>query len=110
MCAWEISASGFVEKGFGVVVAETPSYLTRTSYILNTSLTTFLFTQYSPATPTCTAKDLRLLSFVPVYRHVLSFPVCFSRWGIENFYMVFPYSVNETVTKTEIFHRLSKNA
>jgi hypothetical protein len=24
----------------------------------------------------------------------------FSRWGIENFYMVFPYSVNERVTKS----------
>jgi hypothetical protein len=67
-------------------------------------------TRYSHATPSLTEKDLRLLSFVPVYRNALSFPVCFSRWGIENFYMVFPYSVKERVTKTEIFQRLSKNA
>jgi hypothetical protein len=40
---------------------------------------------------------------------VLSFPVCFSQWGIENFYMVFPYSIKERVTKIEIFQLLSKN-
>jgi hypothetical protein len=44
------------------------------------------------------------------YQRALSFPVCFSRWGIENCYIVFPYSINVRVTKTGIFQRLSKNA
>jgi hypothetical protein len=34
--------------------------------------------------------------------------VCFSRWGIENFYIVFPYSLKERVKW--IFQWLSKNA
>jgi len=54
-------------------------------------------TLYSHATPSCTENDLRLLSFVPVYQHALYFPVCFSQWEIENFYIVFPYSVKERV-------------
>jgi hypothetical protein len=40
---------------------------------------------------------------------VLSFLVCFSQWGIENFCIVFLYSIKERVTKTEIFQLLSKN-
>ena len=44
-----------------------------------------------------------------MYWLVLSFPVCFSWWGIDNLY-IFPYSVNERVTTTEIFQQLSKNA
>ena len=59
-------------------------------------------TLYSHATPSWTENDLHLLSFVPVYQHALSFPVCFSRWGIENFCIVFPYSVKERV-KQEYF-------
>jgi hypothetical protein len=59
-------------------------------------------TRYSHATLSWTDKHLRLFSFVPVYRHALSFPVCFSRWGIENFYMVYPYTVKERVTETGI--------
>jgi hypothetical protein len=47
MYAQEISASRFVEFCPGVVVSETSSYFTHTSYFLNTSLTTFLFTQPS---------------------------------------------------------------
>jgi hypothetical protein len=50
------------------------------------------------------------LSFVPVYQHALSFPVCFSQWGIENFYIVFPYSIKERVTRTGIFQWVSKYA
>jgi hypothetical protein len=42
--AQEIPASGFVDLCLGVVVSETSSYFTQTSYFLNTSLTTFLFT------------------------------------------------------------------
>jgi hypothetical protein len=72
---------------------------THTSYFLNTSLHTTL---YSHATPSCTKKDLRLLSFVPVYQNALYFPVHFSRWEIKNFYIVFPYSVKERV-KQEYF-------
>jgi hypothetical protein len=64
-------------------------------------------TQYSHVTPSWTEKELRLLSFVPVYRHALLFPVCFSWWGIENFYMIFPYTVKERVTKTEILNWFS---
>jgi hypothetical protein len=67
-------------------------------------------THYSHLTLSWTEKDIRLLSFVSVYQHALSFPVCFSWWGIENLYMVFPHSVKERVTKTEIFQWLSKNA
>jgi len=59
-------------------------------------------TCYSHATLSWTEKDLRLSSFVPVYQHALSFPVCFLRWGIENFFMVFPFSIKEIVTKTVI--------
>jgi len=59
-------------------------------------------TLYSHATPSWTENDLRLLSFVPVYHHAIYFPVCFSRWGIENFYTVFLYSVKERV-KQEYF-------
>jgi len=55
-------------------------------------------TRHSHATPSWTEKDLYLLSFVPVYRHALSFPVCFSWWGIKKFYTAFPYSVKERVT------------
>jgi len=54
-------------------------------------------TLYSHATPACTENDLGLLSFVPVYQHVPYFPVCFSRWEIENFYIVFSYSLKEGV-------------
>jgi hypothetical protein len=54
-------------------------------------------TFYSHATPSWTEKDLHLFSFVSVYQHALSFAVCFSRWGIENFYIVFPYSLKERV-------------
>jgi hypothetical protein len=106
MYAQEISASRFVELCLGVVVLETPSYFTHTHthtrtrarahthFTNNFSLHTTL---YSHATLSCTENDLRLLSFVPVYQHVLYFPVCFSRWEIENFYIVFPYSVQERV-------------
>ena len=54
-------------------------------------------TRYSHATPSRTEKDQHLLSDVPVYRLLLSFPVCFSRWGINNLYMIFPYSIKKTV-------------
>jgi hypothetical protein len=59
-------------------------------------------TRYSHATPSWTKKHLFLLSFVPVYWHVLLFPLCFAQWRIENFYMVFPYTVKERVIKTGI--------
>jgi len=42
--AHEIPASRFVDLCLGVVVSETSSYFTHTSYFLSTSLTTFLFT------------------------------------------------------------------
>ena len=41
-------------------------------------------------------------------QYVLSFPVCFSLWGIKNFHVVFPNSFKERVTKTGIFQLLSK--
>jgi hypothetical protein len=47
MYAQEISASRFVKLCLGMVVSETSSYFTNTSYFLNTLLTTFLFTQPS---------------------------------------------------------------
>jgi len=62
-------------------------------------------TRYSHPIPSWTEKDLLLLSFVTVHQHAFSFPVCFSQWGIENFYVVFSYSIKER--KTEIFHWLS---
>jgi len=68
-----------------------------TPYFLNTLLTTFLFTQPSHSTPSWSKNDLRLLGFLPVYQHALSFPVRSSQWGIENFYIVFPYSLKERV-------------
>jgi hypothetical protein len=86
-----------------------PTLHTHTHIILsqlfthNLSLHTTLFSQ---ATPSWTKNDVHLLSFVPVYQQVLSFPVCFSRWGIKNFYVVFPYSVKERVAKTGIFQWL----
>jgi len=52
-------------------------------------------TCYTHATPSQTEKDHRLLSAVPVYRLALSFAVCFSQWGFENLYMIFPYSVKK---------------
>ena len=67
-------------------------------------------TRYSHATPSQTKKDHHMLSAVPVYWLALSFPVYFSQWGFKNLYMIFPYSVKERVTKTEIFQQLSKNA
>jgi len=97
MYAQEISALRFVELCPGVVVSEKSLYFTHTLYFLNTLLTTFPFTQPSHSTPSWTENDLRLLGFVPVYQHVLSFPVRFSRWGIENFYIVFPYSLKQKV-------------
>ena len=49
--------------------------LHHTSYCLNTSLMTFLFTPLIIHTRHHRElKDLRLLSFVPVYRYALSFP------------------------------------
>jgi hypothetical protein len=65
-------------------------------------------TLYSHATLSCTKNDLHLLSFVPVYQHALYFPVRFLRWEIENFYIVFPYSIKERVKW--IFQWLSENA
>jgi len=100
MYAQEISASRFVELRLGVVVSETPSYFTHTHIILSQHVATFLFTQ--PSIHTRHSHEPRttcLLSFVPVYQHVLSFPVCFSQWGIKNFYIVFPYSLKERVKK-----------
>jgi len=47
MYAQEISASRFVKLCLGMVVSETSSYFTNTSYFLNTSPTTFLFAQPS---------------------------------------------------------------
>ena len=44
MYAQEISASRFVKLCLGMVVSETSSYFTHTSYFLNTSPTTFPFT------------------------------------------------------------------
>jgi hypothetical protein len=37
------------------------------------------------------------------YQHALSFPVCFSQWEIENFYIIFPYSINVRITKKGYF-------
>jgi hypothetical protein len=54
-------------------------------------------TLYSHTTPSCTENGLRLLSFVLVYQHALYFPVSFSRWEVENFYIVFPYTVKKKV-------------
>jgi Na+/melibiose symporter-like transporter len=80
---------------------------THTPYLLNTSLTTFLFTP---------------LVIHVRHRHELrktyicsSIPTCliiFSMflWGIENLYVAFPNSVKERVTKTGLFQLLSKNA
>ena len=34
-----------------------------------------------------------MLRAVPGYRHVLSFPVSFSLWGIKNFHVAFPKSI-----------------
>ena len=67
-------------------------------------------TQYSHVTPSWTEKDLSLLSFVPVYRHALLFPVCFSRWGIKNLYMIFSYSIKERLTKQRYFRGSLTNA
>jgi hypothetical protein len=97
MSAQELSASRFVELCLDMVVSEISSYFTHTLYFLNTLLTTFLFTQPSHSTPSWTENDLHLLGFVPVYQHALSFAVRFSRWGIENFCIVFLYSLKETV-------------
>jgi len=100
MYAQEISASRFVEWCLGVVVSETPSYFTHTHIILSQHFTnnfSLHSTLYSHTTPSCTKNNLRLLSFVMVYQHVLYFPVRFSWWEIENFYLVFPYSVKERV-------------
>jgi hypothetical protein len=44
MYAQQISSSRFVELCLGMVVSETSSYFTHTSYFLNTVITTFLFT------------------------------------------------------------------
>jgi len=60
-------------------------------------LKTVLFTQPSHSTPSWTESDLRLLCFIPVHQHALSFPIRFSRWRIESFYIVFPYSLKERV-------------
>jgi hypothetical protein len=54
-------------------------------------------TIYSHVTLSWTENDLHSLSFVPVYQHVLYFPTCFSWWEIENFYIVFPYTIKERV-------------
>jgi len=54
-------------------------------------------THYWHTTLSWTEKDQRLLSDVPVYRLLLSFPVCFKRWGISNLYMMFPYSGKKRV-------------
>jgi len=75
-------------------------------HFLNTLLTTFLFTQPSHSTPSWTENDLHLFRFVPVYQHALSFPVRFSRWGIESFYIVFPYSLKERVKQGYFSGRL----
>jgi hypothetical protein len=115
MYAQEISASRFVELCLGVVVSETLSLSlslslshththTHTHAHTHTTLSPHFTnnfslhtTLYTHATPSCTENDLRLLSFVPVYQHALYFPVRFSRREIENFYIVFPYSVKERV-------------
>ena len=117
MYAQEISAARFAELRLGVVVSETSSYYTHARTRARTHAHTHITNNFSlhtilssHATPSWTENDLCLLSFVPVYQHVLSFPACFSRWGIKNFYMVFPYSVKERVTKTGTFQPLSKNA
>jgi hypothetical protein len=62
---------------------------THTSYFLNTSLTTLLFTPLAVhtrhfASLSRTEIDQPLLSAVPVYRLALSCPVYTSRGGIEN--------------------------
>jgi hypothetical protein len=54
------------------------------------------FSLHTTLTPD-TENDLRLLGFVPPYQHTLSFPVRFSRWGIESFYIVSHYSLKERV-------------
>jgi hypothetical protein len=54
-------------------------------------------TRYSHMTPSRTENDQHLLSDVPVYKLSLSFPLCFSWWGIDNLYVVFPYSIKKRV-------------
>ena len=96
---------------------KTSSYSTQTSYFLNPSLTIFLFTPLVIHTQhRHEPRKTYVCNFVPVYWNALSFPVCFSLWRIENFYMVFPavlhthiadcwlrneYSVRLVITKLE---------
>jgi len=76
------------------------------------SLITFLFAPL--ASHTWHHRELRKTYFCLVlflYTDMrYHFQYVFSWWGIENFYVVFPYSVKESVTKIEIFQWLSKNA
>jgi hypothetical protein len=103
MYAQEISSSRFVELCLGMVVSETSTYFTHTSYFPNTALTSFLFTPLDIHTRHCHKPRNTYVCWVLFqYTDVLSFPVCFSWWGIKNLYVVFPYTVKERVTKTGI--------